>query len=358
MLHYYQPMIKFFRQIRQTLIMENKTSKYLKYAIGEIVLVVIGILIALQVNNTNEKRNNETHFKANLELLYTTIKFDVEMLNTHSINFNEQSVLIDTLLYYPDFFEDQDLPYALFKLTFNNYYFTSESIYHSQQLIYDPNNITQKEITKEIVNYNSAITNLKYRFDDRLEKALHNIDIASPMLIQSGIIANWSKSDSTYYTSNDLKNLHNLVRSHSFRAILKSVKSDKIWNFKYARNRYNDGISIRNLIKSYYPDVKEIYNDVGIIGTSINGFDEVGARSTPMTLTDIKQSIWEIDLYLKEGRVKFRCRDSWLINWGGTTFPKGKADFEGPDIQVTEAGNYHIIINLTANTYEFIKKDD
>ena len=40
-------MIKFFRHIRQNLIMENKTGKYLKYAIGEIVLVVIGILIAL-----------------------------------------------------------------------------------------------------------------------------------------------------------------------------------------------------------------------------------------------------------------------------------------------------------------------
>jgi len=48
-------MIKFFRQIRQQLLMENKTSKYLKYAIGEIVLVVIGILIALQINNWNEK---------------------------------------------------------------------------------------------------------------------------------------------------------------------------------------------------------------------------------------------------------------------------------------------------------------
>jgi hypothetical protein len=36
--------------------MENKTSKYLKYAIGEIVLVVIGILIALQINNWNEQR--------------------------------------------------------------------------------------------------------------------------------------------------------------------------------------------------------------------------------------------------------------------------------------------------------------
>jgi len=49
-------MFKFFRNIRQSLIMENKTSKYLKYAIGEIILVVIGILIALQINNWNEER--------------------------------------------------------------------------------------------------------------------------------------------------------------------------------------------------------------------------------------------------------------------------------------------------------------
>ena len=49
-------MIKFFRQIRQNLLMENKTGKYFKYAIGEIVLVVIGILIALQVNNWNEQK--------------------------------------------------------------------------------------------------------------------------------------------------------------------------------------------------------------------------------------------------------------------------------------------------------------
>jgi hypothetical protein len=47
-------MIKFFRKIRQNLLAEGKTSKYLKYAIGEIFLVVIGILIALSINNWNE----------------------------------------------------------------------------------------------------------------------------------------------------------------------------------------------------------------------------------------------------------------------------------------------------------------
>lgn len=52
-------MIKFFRKIRQQLLSEGKTRKYFKYAIGEIVLVVIGILIALQINNWNENRKNK-----------------------------------------------------------------------------------------------------------------------------------------------------------------------------------------------------------------------------------------------------------------------------------------------------------
>ena len=49
-------MFRFFRTIRQTLINEGKTSKYFRYAVGEILLIVIGILIALQIQNWNQKR--------------------------------------------------------------------------------------------------------------------------------------------------------------------------------------------------------------------------------------------------------------------------------------------------------------
>jgi hypothetical protein len=49
-------MIKLFRNIRKNLLSEGKTSRYLKYAIGEIILVVIGILIALSINNWNQER--------------------------------------------------------------------------------------------------------------------------------------------------------------------------------------------------------------------------------------------------------------------------------------------------------------
>jgi len=49
-------MIKFFRKIRQKTLTENKFGKYLTYAIGEIILVVIGILIAIQINDWNNNR--------------------------------------------------------------------------------------------------------------------------------------------------------------------------------------------------------------------------------------------------------------------------------------------------------------
>lgn len=49
-------MISFFRKIRQKLLSQNQVTRYLAYAIGEIFLVMIGILLALQVNNWNEER--------------------------------------------------------------------------------------------------------------------------------------------------------------------------------------------------------------------------------------------------------------------------------------------------------------
>ena len=66
-------MIKFFRKIRQNLLMENKTSKYFKYAIGEIILVVIGILIAVQINtwikNSETRKNNKIYLTKIIEEL-------------------------------------------------------------------------------------------------------------------------------------------------------------------------------------------------------------------------------------------------------------------------------------------------
>ena len=71
-------MIKFFRTIRQKLISEGKTVNYLKYAIGEIVLVIIGILIALQINNANELRKTERKIVAILKEVQNNLALDIQ----------------------------------------------------------------------------------------------------------------------------------------------------------------------------------------------------------------------------------------------------------------------------------------
>ncbi|PHQ28453.1 DUF6090 family protein [Leeuwenhoekiella nanhaiensis] len=111
-------MIKFFRKIRKRLLDEGKTNKYIKYAIGEIVLVVIGILIALQINNWNEGRlennrekitiqNLNTEFRENLrdlDSINTTLKRTIRATETIFRKFREgeleEAKEVDSLLHY------------------------------------------------------------------------------------------------------------------------------------------------------------------------------------------------------------------------------------------------------------------
>jgi len=74
-------MIKFFRKIRQKMLSESKFNKYLIYAIGEIILVVIGILIALSINNWNENRKTQNQLTLILYSLIEDLNDDLEYLN-------------------------------------------------------------------------------------------------------------------------------------------------------------------------------------------------------------------------------------------------------------------------------------
>ncbi|MEO1654913.1 MAG: DUF6090 family protein, partial [Bacteroidota bacterium] len=87
-------MMKFFRQIRQHLLSVGKFGKYLRYAIGEILLVVIGILIAVWINNWNIEFKNEEKEILYLTRLTTNLHSD-KILYERILS--KDSLLIDTL---------------------------------------------------------------------------------------------------------------------------------------------------------------------------------------------------------------------------------------------------------------------
>jgi len=118
-------MIKFFRKIRRKLLSENNFSKYLIYAIGEIILVVIGILIALQINNWNEQhKSNEQEL-----LLLKQLQLDLNNNLNEVVELNKRLQInklgIDSLVVrinkkYYDLMVPIFLSQALRKSDFNN----------------------------------------------------------------------------------------------------------------------------------------------------------------------------------------------------------------------------------------------
>jgi uncharacterized membrane-anchored protein YhcB (DUF1043 family) len=91
-------MIKFFRRIRQNLIVENRFSKYLLYAIGEIILVVIGILLALQFNNWNIERENSTKERWYLINIVEDIEYQKEHLKDIKSHYEQSIATAKSLL--------------------------------------------------------------------------------------------------------------------------------------------------------------------------------------------------------------------------------------------------------------------
>lgn len=96
-------MIKFFRHIRQRMIKENRFSKYLLYAIGEIALVMIGILLALQVNTWNESRKEHTQEVAILEQVRIEFRSNLKQLDEKIHIRDRQLAAAQNLLHFIDY---------------------------------------------------------------------------------------------------------------------------------------------------------------------------------------------------------------------------------------------------------------
>jgi hypothetical protein len=160
-------MIKFFRTIRLKMLSENKFSRYLIYAIGEIILVVIGILIALQLNNQNNIQTEKQGLKNYLGKIAQNINDDIEfgefMLKTRT----EQSALCANatiLIANRDFSENSQsiITNAVFAMiietpiNFNRSGF--ESLKNSGYLQY----LDNSKVEKLIYNYYKTVDNILF----------------------------------------------------------------------------------------------------------------------------------------------------------------------------------------------------
>ena len=174
-------MIKFFRRIRQELLTENKFSKYLLYAIGEIILVVIGILIAIQINNWNQNRLKGKKEIQILKSFETQFQNDISQFDESLKFYEAASKSIDIIIYHLE----NKIPY---NDSLNQYFYISTKFYGDSDLdnnVFESlkslgvdlisNTDIRKRITQLYEDDDEWIVNFEILYRDFLFNASQNI---------------------------------------------------------------------------------------------------------------------------------------------------------------------------------------
>lgn len=319
-------------------------------------LVVIGILIALSINNWNETRKKDDAFNAIIEQIYNVLDQESELMLNQNFFLNNQISVIDTLINKPQAFNKKLVPSLLYYVETNPNKIESAAAYQLGFLEFDPKNIEQSKLSKSLSYY---VTYDKLNFSESeqhyLSSLLLNLNLPEPNLTFGlSALGNYKIIERNFFTEDQQNKVMEFISNESFQNALKSLRSQKS-GFVFSVNQIISEAKVNlNLIKAYYPQVKLFYSEVGIVGDATEkGWDD----TLFMTLTNPSLSIWEGDFLLKDGGLKFRCGNTWADNWGGSTFPTGRANSYANNIPV-KAGKYHIILNLTEKTYQFIKQKE
>jgi hypothetical protein len=239
-------MIKFFRKIRQRLLSENKFSKYLIYAIGEILLVVVGILIALWINNANQNYKNEQLARTFLSDFKRDLEADIQTLDEKILKNLKQIQNIDSIRSYTQG-QVQFIPIKknhfnswVNSLTTESYYVPEKTTIRQFESSNSSNLIRSKVLKDKLFSYYNANDLNENNMERSVQLYQHN------------------------YLSKDLMNLYktNYINADKSMRLLNNLRSDFDFimavNFKRAitNNQKNKYLEMKAMAK----EIIEIIN--------------------------------------------------------------------------------------------------
>ena len=202
-------MIKFFRRIRQNLLSEGKTGKYLKYALGEIILVVIGILIALGINNWNEQSKIKSEQTQLLNSIKADLKADIKMLNDFLAKTKERQQILfaeSEKISDPSFASDSIISFVQNEVFiyfedfngFNNNTYNSAKSSGKIEIIAD----TIKRVLYDLSVEQERASNTEAKYYDVLLKSAINLNEQYPLNLPFSYVKNGPVNDLMWSNAN------------------------------------------------------------------------------------------------------------------------------------------------------------
>ena len=256
-------MIKFFRRIRQNVLMENKPSsakasagtktglpaetsvkagKYFKYAIGEITLVVIGILIALQINNWNESNNSSKKEVALLVNLKNDINADILDLTQQDSMYSklgDEAAIGINLFYKAKNIKHIDSVSKLTTLLWNDLYI-NKNTYNEMISSGSMYRIKNENLKKNIIKHYLNVEAYKYYIRE-VSKEQSHLYVKTPEMNSYKFLLSQLKNPQADFTTIDTTWINN-PKSPTYLALITYLNRNKDYNIDYRRRVYKKNI--------------------------------------------------------------------------------------------------------------------
>ena len=348
-------MLKLFRNTRRKLLSENKFSKYLAYAIGEIFLVVVGILIAVWINSKNQERINQAKAVTILKEIQKDLKKDIEgskaVINrfiTHDsiaklllwdkLTAHEMFELNEfksfEIVYYPITFKTSDNGYVNFKRNLNNIPTKYNSITNKLKELYDTNVERLTVANERMVSTFQGNLDKTNKFDWNVES------------IKRGI----SEEGKNYY-----------MRDLEYKKILLNYMND-ITNVFFATEIYRlQAIKLHNNISGIL-NIDDILPFPSRFKSALHSLDEkniLGTYKLKETMSELFPPIIELSAVDNHLNVIFaEGYQSKYYLYDETTFlsPTQYNDLQLNNITFTKSKNIAFYISIGKSAYAYYTK--
>lgn len=337
-------MFKFFSKIRKKLISDNRVSRYLLYSLGEILLIVIGILIALALDNKSAKTEMERNFNYGLEQLYTNLYLEISWQEFYIQSLEDRMEFAYAELNEKRATANDELPYVID-------YINSEPIEYNLDSQHVISQMQENIVTKQhniLMNQVNSYFSIYERWDKIQSFKVNYLD----ELYKKYKFSQPSDYAVNEFTEEDVSKAMKIKNDPDYEYHLQTTINkfkDLIFGANY---KINETIALLEFFKDLQIDLRLNFSNIGIIGTAL---PENWEKSKPMTLVDNEKAIWKIETYLSDGEIKFRNGNSWNQNWGATDSLDGEILYFGRNIPVKQ-GFYEVVINLSDKTYELKQK--
>ncbi|MEM9076755.1 MAG: DUF6090 family protein [Bacteroidota bacterium] len=176
-------MLTFFRHIRKNLLREKGFSKYVLYAVGEIVLVVIGILIALQINNYSELKKERRQEKLLLSNLSKDVELDIRQIENNTLLSKERLKRLDSLIQLlkdPESIDKASFVRHSYEFVFDQYFKSNSGIFDEAVSSGKMSYVQNESLRQDIFNY---YRNAKETYTDEATKLITD-EFITPLLVE------------------------------------------------------------------------------------------------------------------------------------------------------------------------------